>query len=119
MFNWYQQQVVINTHDRFHQDNTPFNPYFANYLDSSCNICYPTPNYPSDQFTAFWNWFTFISSAYQFSRVTIEIFDQYIRNFNSPEQTRIVDRLLSSIRYRQREDRNTLVNQIDNCAHHT
>ncbi|CAG8820261.1 6076_t:CDS:2, partial [Dentiscutata erythropus] len=62
---------------------------------SSCIICYPTSNNPSDQFKAFWNWFIFISSAYQFSRITTEIFDQYIHNFNIPIQTRIVDRLLS------------------------
>ena len=120
MFDWNQQRQLINFHDTFHQDNNlPINPYFNNYLDSSCNICYPTPNYPSDQFTVFWNWFTFISSAYQFSRVTTEIFDQFIQGFNNHIQTRVVDRLLNSIRYQNREDRDTLVNQINNCAYYT
>jgi hypothetical protein len=119
MFDWNQQQTLINFHDRLHLPDTPFNHYFSNYLDSSCIICYPTPNNPSDQFNAFWNWLTFISSAYQFSRITTEIFDQYIHNFNIPVQTRIVDRLLSSIRFRQPEVRDTLVNQINNCTQHT
>ncbi|CAG8802735.1 20391_t:CDS:2, partial [Dentiscutata erythropus] len=119
MFDWNQQQTLINFHDRLHLPDTSFNHYFSNYLDSSCIICYPTPNNPSDQFNAFWNWFTFISSVYQFSRITTEIFDQYIHNFNIPVQTRIVDRLLSSIRFRQPEVRDTLVNQINNCTQHT
>jgi len=119
MFNWNQQRLLINIHDRYHQPDTPFDPYFNNYLDSSCNICYPTPNYPSDQFQVFWNWFTFISSANQFSRRTTEIFDDFIFYFGYQVQTRVVDRLLSSIRYRQQEDRDTLVNQINNCVHYT
>lgn len=119
MFDWNQQRLLINFHDRFHLPNTPLAPNFINYLDSSCNICYPTPNNPSDQFLAFWNWFTFISSAFQFSRITTEIFDQYIQNFHLPIQLRIVDRLLNSIRYREQEDRDTLVTQINNCTQYT
>src|SRR6185295_15236125 len=119
MFNWDQQRLLINIHDRYHRLDTPFNPYFNNYLDSSCNICYHTPNYPFDQFQVFWNWFTFISSANQFSRRTTEIFDDFIFYFGYQVQTRVVDRLLSSIRYRQQEDRDILVNQINNCVHYT
>src|SRR6185436_11108817 len=119
MFNWDQQRLLINIHDRYHRPDTPLDPYFNNYLDSSCNICYPTPNYPSDQFQVFWNWFTFISSANQFSRRITEIFDDFIFYFGYQVQTRVVDYLLSSIRYRQQEDRDTLVNQINNCVHYT
>ena len=104
MFDWNQQRLLIDFHDRFHLPNTPLAPNFVNYLDSSCTICYPIPNNPSDQFLAFWNWFTFISSAFQFSRITTEIFDQYIQNFHIPTQFRFVDRLLNSIRYREQED---------------
>src|SRR6185295_762198 len=119
MFNWDQQRLLINIHDRYHRLDTPFDPYFNNYLDSSCNICYPTPNYPSDQFQVFWNWFTFISSANQFSRITTKIFDQYIQTFHHPIHLHTVDRLLGSIRYQRPEDRDTLVNQIHNCAQYT
>jgi hypothetical protein len=122
MFNWNNHLTLNNTHDNIHL-NTPVNtdPIFYRYLDTSCIVCYPTPdrNLFPNSFLVFWNWFRTNSSAFSFSRITLDIFAQFLQARNNRTRTETLDRLLQSFRYIQPETRDNLIPLILNCAQYT
>jgi Retrotransposon gag protein len=124
MYNWENQQQLIQLHGNFHQNRNLNNHRlfnFPTYIDHSCVICYPQPALDtcSPQFQTFWNWFILNSTARRYSAKTVEYFTRLLRGRNQRESLNLIDRLLFSIRFRNREYRNTLVQLIQNCLHYT
>ena len=122
MFNWIQQKHLNTLHDIYHITPETISldqlVQFHRNLDPSCNFCYPPCGINSckPEFRFFWNWLIQNSSAIQFSRITIELFDSYLQN---PSQPTILDQLLNSIRFTHSEIRETLIELINNCSEYT
>ena|SRR5215213_8643185 len=121
MFNWNNHLVLNNNHDNIHLNTPVDNPIFYNNLDFSCILCYPTPdrNLFPNRFIVFWNWFRTNSSAFSFTRITLDIFNQFLQAPSDRTRIVIIDQLLQTFRYNQPETRNNLVPLILNCAHYT
>jgi hypothetical protein len=95
MFNWENQQYLINNHDNFyHNPNNNAVDYFNHLRDTSCTICFLPPVHPyiPDRFRIFWNWFTNNSSALSYSRITCETLNLYLNTRRNRTET--LDRLL-------------------------
>ena len=121
MFNWNNHLALNNNHDNIHLNTPVDNPIFYNNLDYSCLLCYPTPdrNLFPNRFIVFWNWFRTNSSAFSFTRITLDIFNQFLQAPSDRTRIIIIDQLLQTLRYNQPETRNNLVPLILNCAHYT
>lgn len=124
MYNWENQQLLIQLHEHFHQNRDLFNHHlfnFPTYIDHSCILCYPQPafNTCTPQFQIFWNWFIINSTARRYSQKTTEFFDQLLRARTQRELLNLIDRVLFSIRFRNREYRDTLSPLIQNCLDYT
>ena len=127
MYNYQQQLQIIAFHNQFHtaQDPTQLDQAaFTARPDYSCIRCYQPAQLEAcrQEFETFWNWFTLNSSAQTYSRITTEVFDQYLfartvlpHNNNDA----YIDRILRSIRFQRPEDRDTLVTLINNVAQFT
>lgn len=123
MYNWHLQQRLNIIHDRFHynrnqltQEQLAHPEYF---VDHSCNFCYPSQNNPNPQYTAFWNWYTNNTSAYQDTQKTFDSFNQYLNRNTDADRRAELHYLLYTTRFRQQENPDTLVPLILNCSNFT
>jgi hypothetical protein len=121
MFNWQTQQRLHRFHDLFHTAPEQLTPYQRNNfnLDPSCTICNPLPAFLNIRFVTFRDWFNLNTSVYSYTQQSVNRFRETLVEVDPNRLVNHLDNLLKTLRFRQIEQRDILINLIINCLTYT
>jgi Retrotransposon gag protein/Zinc knuckle len=123
MFNWRIQQRLHRFHNLFHTAPERLTQYQRNhfnlYQDPSCIVCHPPPVFLSARFLAFRNWFSLDTSLYSYTQQSVNCFRELLVETDPNRIEPRLDTLLKTLRFRQIEQRDILINLLNNCLQYT
>ncbi|CAG8778331.1 15994_t:CDS:2, partial [Dentiscutata erythropus] len=123
MFDWLIQNQINQFHDIFHTapDQIPaeHRNNFHLFRDLSCTLCYPSAAFLSARFLTFRNWFRLNTSLVSHTQISVNCFQQLLAETDPNRIEPRIDNLLKTLRFRNREQRDILINLLTNCLDYT